>query len=127
MVNDKNLLLRASERNAGLACEFDPTDRLGRTRMGGMHVHLRIRFSDGSAWLARILRHNYMSFSDEFNNQVLQSEYATLKWLEKVDVPAPRVYDYGLRGDPMNDVGVAYMLIEELPGTPLLFLDPKGD
>lgn len=95
--------------------------------MGGMHIHLRIQFSNGSTWLARVLRYTYTSFSDEFSNRVLESECATLRWLEKIDVPSPRLHDYGLRSDPHNEVGVAYMLIDELPGTPLLLKEPSTE
>lgn len=93
--------------------------------MGGMHIQLRIRFSNGTTWLARILRHNFSSFSDEISNAIINSECATLKWLEKIDVLSPRLHDYGLRSDPRNRVGVAYMLIDELPGTPLLLKEPS--
>ena len=95
--------------------------------MGGMHIHLRIRFSNNSTWLARILRHNYTSFSDDFSNRTIESECATLRWLDNINVPSPRLHDYGLRNDPSNEVGVAYMLIDELPGTPLLFKDPSNE
>ena len=95
--------------------------------MGGMHVHLRIRFSDQTTWLARILRSNFTSFSDEFSNRVIESECATLRWLDQLDVPSPRLHDYGLRNDPCNKVGVAYMLIDELPGTSLLFKEPSNE
>ncbi|CAG7966043.1 unnamed protein product [Penicillium salamii] len=127
MINDKNLLRRASERNRSLNCRLDPADPLGEKRMGGMHIHLRIIFSDGTAWLARILRQNYTSFSDNFSNLCLKSECATLEWLKDMNVPSPKLYDFGLLNDPENDVGVAYMLIEELPGTPLLFLSPSEE
>lgn len=126
-VNDQNLVNRASKLNGGLSCELDASDPLGRSLMGGMHIHLRLRFSNGTTWLARILRYNYNSFSDEFSNSVIKNECATLRWLEKTDVPAPRLHGYGLRNDPYNDVGVAYMLIDELPGTPLLYKQPSAE
>ncbi|EPS30806.1 hypothetical protein PDE_05758 [Penicillium oxalicum 114-2] len=126
-VNDRNLLRRASQHNGGLPCELDPSDHLGEDRMGGMHVHLRIIFSNGTTWLARLLRHNYTSFPDDFSNRCLECECATLKWLESIDVPAPRLHDYGLRNDPNNEVGVAYMLVDELPGTPFLNLEPSEE
>ena len=94
--------------------------------MGGMHIHLCIRFSDRTTWLARILRSNFTSFSDEFSNRVIKSECATLRWLNQLDVPSPRLHDYGLRNDPCNKVGVAYMLIDELPGTSLLLKEPSN-
>lgn len=86
--------------------------------MGGMHVHLQLIFEDGTVWLARILRERHTSFDDELSNQILLSECATLRWLESVDVPTPRLHGHGLRGDPRNEVGVAYMLIDKLPGQP---------
>ena len=92
--------------------------------MGGMYVHLRIRFVDQSTWLARLLREKYTSFSDDFTNEILASEYATLKWLQKVGIPSPKVHAYGLRGDPANTTGFAFLLIDELPGTPYLLTEP---
>jgi hypothetical protein len=83
-----------------------------------MHVHLELLFEDGTVWLARILRETYTSFTDELSNNILLSECATLQWLESVNVPTPHLYGYGLRGDKRNKVGVAYMLIEKLPGQP---------
>ncbi|KAF2839834.1 hypothetical protein M501DRAFT_1010857 [Patellaria atrata CBS 101060] len=98
-LKDENLLRRASECNQCDECKLDEADFLGRSRMGGMHVHLRILFVDGSVWLARLLLNA-----------------PPLKWLESVVIPAPKVHDYGLRNGPGNDVGAAFMLIDELPG-----------
>lgn len=94
-INDRVLLNRAPKLNGGLPCELDASDPLGKSLMGGMHIHLRIRFSNGTTWLARILRHNYTSFSDEISNAIISSECATLRWLDKVDIPSPRLHDYG--------------------------------
>jgi hypothetical protein len=103
-----------------MECWIDETGSpFGASLVGGMHVHLPIRFSDGTIWLARILRHNFTSFSDELSNEILISECATLKWLEKVEeIPSPRLHAYGLRGDAGNEVGVAFMLVDMLPGEP---------
>ncbi|KAI8951774.1 hypothetical protein F4801DRAFT_589433 [Xylaria longipes] len=60
--------------------------------MGGMHIHLQLLFEDGKC--------------------------ATLRWLESLDLPTPRLHGFGLRGDPHNEVGVAYMIIDRLPGRP---------
>ncbi|KAI9731861.1 MAG: hypothetical protein M1818_007726 [Claussenomyces sp. TS43310] len=125
-VNDDQLLRLASELRGGIECAFDGADPLGRSRMGGMHVHLRIAFADNIVWLARILRLNSTSFSDGLSNQILESECATLKWLERTGIAAPRLHHYGLRNDERNTVGVAYMLIDELPGKPLLQLQPSA-
>jgi hypothetical protein len=93
-----------------------------------MHVHRRIIFADGSSWLARLPRQNFTSFSDEITNNLLLSECATLQWLSRIqDVPTPKIHGYGLRNDPQNDVGAAYMLIDEVPGRPLLYLEPTPE
>ncbi|KAK3941376.1 methylglyoxal reductase (NADPH-dependent) [Diplogelasinospora grovesii] len=126
--NHAALLRRAKELSGGLECRLDdeePLGRrlddeepLGRRQMGGMHIHLQLIFEDGTVWLARILRERHTSFDDEPSNQILLSECATLRWLESLDVPTPRLHGYGLRSDPRNEVGVAYMIIDKLPGRP---------
>lgn len=116
--NHEALLRRASALSGGKSCHLDDEDPLGRSLMGSMHVHRQVLFDDGSVWLARILRENYTSFSNKLSNDILLSECATLTWLERVDIPTPKLHGYGLRDDPANDVGVAYMLIERLPGQP---------
>ncbi|KAF5006090.1 hypothetical protein FDECE_7508 [Fusarium decemcellulare] len=116
--NHEALLRQAIELSGGKPCRLDDQDTLGRSLMGGMHVHLQLFFEDGTIWLARILRETYTSFNDQLSNDILVSECATLRWLESADVPTPRLYGYGLRGDARNEVGVAYMLIDKLPGKP---------
>ncbi|KAI1181315.1 hypothetical protein F4777DRAFT_585215 [Nemania sp. FL0916] len=129
-INHAALLQRVKMLAGGLECHLDDqeTQNQGdqgnqgnqgeKLQMGGMHVHLPIQLADGTVWLARILRDNYTSFSDELSNQILLSECATLRWLEPLDLPTPRLHGYGLRGDPDNHVGVAYMIIDRLPGRP---------
>ena len=99
-----------------MVCEVDKDDPLGRSRMGGMHVHLRLKFTDGVSWLARVPRQNFTSFGAHLTGEILLSECAFLKWLESVQIPAPRLHKYALGDD--NDVGVPYMLVDELPSTP---------
>lgn len=124
-INDQALLKRASELNGGLSCTLDASDPLGQSHMGGMHIHLRIKFSNGSSWLARIPRQNYPSSSDDFTARITESECATIKWQEQLtDVPSPRLHGFGLQNDPRNEVGVTYMLIDELHGTPLTLKQP---
>ena len=99
-INDNALLKQASTANQGMKCWFDDSDPLGESRIGRMHVHLRVIFEDGTKWLARLARHDCQSFSDEITNQVLLDEYATLQWLADIGAPAPKLCDYGLRNDP---------------------------
>lgn len=112
----ENLLLEASQARCGVPCEIDKADSLGRDQMGGMHVHLRLRFTDGVSWLARTPRQNFTSFAAHLTDEILLSECAVLKWLESVQIPAPRLHKYALGNE--NGVGVPYMLVDELPGTP---------
>ncbi|KAJ4242688.1 hypothetical protein NW757_011914 [Fusarium falciforme] len=91
---------------------------MGCHMMGDRHIHLQLIFEDGTVWLARIPRETYRSFDNQLGNEILASECATLRWLESVDVPAPRLHGYGLYDDPQNKVGVAFMLIDKMPGRP---------
>lgn len=50
---------------------------------------------------------------------LIASEYATLKFLETTAVPAPRAFSYGVCSNGTDHgVGVAFLLMEELPGRP---------
>ncbi|KAK4206158.1 hypothetical protein QBC37DRAFT_393618 [Rhypophila decipiens] len=118
MIKVDQLVAVASAARGGMECslKLDDTEQV---RMGGMHVHFPVHFIDGTVWLARVPRHtNFQSFSDQLTDEILLSECATLKWLEGVKLPAPKLGGYGLKGDPGNKVGVAFMLIECLPCNP---------
>lgn len=86
--------------------------------MGGMNYHVPIQFEDGVEWIARIRRFNATSPPPVVRDYILQSEVATLKFLEGVNVPTPRVYDFALDNET-NSVGVGYILMEKLPGKSL--------
>lgn len=117
MINVDELRAVASAARGEMECNLSLA--AGQALMGGMHVHFPVEFSDGVVWLARIPRHtNFRSFSDRLSDELLLSECATLKWLEQVKIPAPKLGGFGLKGDPANPVGVAFMLIERLPGRP---------
>lgn len=101
-INREALLQRARQLSGGRECHLDVEDPLGRSRMGGMNVHLQIIFDHGSIWLARIPRETCISFDDQLSNKILLSECATLRWLESVDIPTPQLHGFGLRGGPHN-------------------------
>lgn len=87
--------------------------------MGCANYHAEIVFDDEVRWLVRIPRTT--SFSDmplELVEYLVKSEYATLKWLERLSVPTPKAYAYGLASDPNNLVGVSFLLEHALPGRP---------
>lgn len=126
-VNDEALLRILSRLRGGIPCELDTFDPLGQSHIRAMYIHLRICFSDGVVWLARLPRESVNSFSTRLTSDIMESECATLKFLEGLDLPTPTLHGYGLWKDPKNEVGVAYMLIDELRGTPLLQRNPTPD
>ncbi|KAF9884428.1 carboxyl methyl esterase activity protein [Aspergillus nanangensis] len=85
--------------------------------MGGMNYHVEILFDDGVQWLARIRRLNATSPPPDLRDYIVQSEVATLQFLSKTNVPAPKVFDYGLHGQ--TPVGLGFILMEKLPGKSL--------
>lgn len=89
--------------------------------MGCANYHAWLDFSDGVRWLARIPR--VTDGSDvpaDLVDHLVASEYATLRFIgqKMPQVRVPRAHGYGLVGDASNDVGVAYLLEEALPGKP---------
>ncbi|KAM0424987.1 hypothetical protein ACHAPT_009788 [Fusarium lateritium] len=117
-INHDALVRLASELSGGKPCRLNEQDPMGRNMMGDRHIHHQLIFDDGTIWLARIPRETYRSFNNQLANEVLASECATLRWLESVDIPTPRLHGYGLYDDPENPVGVAFMLIDKMPGRP---------
>lgn len=92
--------------------------------MGGMNYHVEIKFENGSVWLARIRRYNATSPPPALRDYIIQSEVATLKFLERTGVPAPMVFDFALESYGLeNPVGVGYILMEKLPGKSLRWSD----
>ncbi|KAI3339470.1 hypothetical protein F4824DRAFT_455494 [Ustulina deusta] len=112
---------RASCLRDGMPCSIPPLHhgRANRSSvMGGMNYHVTICFDDGVEWIARIRRFNATSPPPVLRDYIVQSEVATLKFLEHTAVPAPKVFDFALEGAD-NPVGVGYILMEKLPGKSL--------
>ncbi|KAK6956294.1 hypothetical protein Daesc_001569 [Daldinia eschscholtzii] len=66
----------------------------------------------------RVRRFNATSPPATLRDYIIQSEFATLKFLEQTNVPTPKVFDFALdRVD--NPVGVGYILMEKLQGKSL--------
>ncbi|KAL9095267.1 MAG: hypothetical protein Q9165_002523 [Trypethelium subeluteriae] len=115
------LLKQASARRDGVKCSFEPGKYLGAGAiMGCANYHGWIRFDDGKSWIVRVPRVEYGEVPNDLIEYLVASEYATLKYFEDTKVPAPRVFTYGLASDPDNQVGVSYILMEALPGTPYI-------
>ncbi|KAJ5287330.1 hypothetical protein N7478_003016 [Penicillium angulare] len=82
--------------------------------MGGMNYHLEIHFGDGVVWLARIRRTNAASPPTELQSYTMQSEVATLQFVNNMNIPIPKIHHFDC--DEKNPVGVPYILMEKLPG-----------
>lgn len=120
-INTRELERQASALNGGKTCSFSPGQHMGEGAiMGCANYHAWLTFADGEKWLARIPRNNFSDFPDTLIEYLVESEYATLKFLEGTSVPAPRVYGYALASNERNAVGVNYLLLEVLPGSPFL-------
>ncbi|KAG6222048.1 hypothetical protein E4U34_001612 [Claviceps purpurea] len=90
------------------------------TMMGGINCHADIVFEDGVVWLARFRILSVIAPPPDVRDYVLQSEAMTMQFLERhTRVPSPRVFDWACESDPTNTIGVGYILMEKLNGTPL--------
>ena len=120
-INVSALLSRASHLRHGIPCSLPQTlryDRSTRTSvMGGMNYHIEIQFEDGISWLARIRRSNATSPPSDLQGYIMCSEVATLQFLRKTRVPAPKVFDYSFDGE--SPIGVGYILMEKMTGKSL--------
>ena len=112
------------------ALSFNANDQLNleliQGQMGGQNCHLDIEFEDGIVWLARIRVDDPLLPPKPIQNYIFMSEIATLRFLEKIGVPAPKVYAYAAESSA-NPVGVSYLLMEKLPGVPLQWDDATSE
>ncbi|KAL7918220.1 hypothetical protein ACQKWADRAFT_304818 [Trichoderma austrokoningii] len=121
-INSVNLCARASQvrDGANVPCTIDLSPKSLSVMMGGQNCHAEIKFEDGVVWLARLRLSSAISPPPEVQEDVLQSEAATLQFLERhTRIPSPRVFDWACESDPTNTVGVGYILMEKMAGTPL--------
>jgi hypothetical protein len=121
-INIKALLARASSLNNGKTCTFTPGNLVygkGIVMIGGSNFHSWINFEDGEKCIVRMPRIPFSDVPSSLEKYTVASEYATLKFLQSTTVPAPKVYGYGLKSDPRNDVGVSYIFMQAISGTPL--------
>ncbi|KAJ0161066.1 hypothetical protein CTA2_6835 [Colletotrichum tanaceti] len=129
-INESAACRLASSLNGGKPCILEyPSITVGQGALTGCaNYHARIRFDDGSpSWLMRVPRVTgfAVGLPVSLAEYLIRSEYATLKFLETTAVPAPRAFSFGIpsRGTD-HGVGVCFLLMEELPGTPW---DGRGD
>lgn len=83
---------------------------------GGVNFAIPINFEDGVQWLARFRQYqqNYDP-PQSISNLIVLNHVATLRFLASIDIPVPKVYDYGVVGNG-NEVGREFILLEFLKG-----------
>ncbi|KAK0610583.1 hypothetical protein B0T17DRAFT_565496 [Bombardia bombarda] len=119
-INGENLCACASQLRGGVQCAVDLSPKKLRSLMGGQNCHAGVVFTDGVVWLARLRLSNVISPLPEVRDYVLRSEAATMLFLKRhTRIPSPRVFGWACESDPGNAVGVGYILMEKLEGTPL--------
>ncbi|KAK2879956.1 hypothetical protein FQN49_000715 [Arthroderma sp. PD_2] len=128
-IDTSALTSRASSLRMGLPCRVvSPLryDRASRSSvMGGMNYHVELQFDDGVSWIARIRRSNATSPPPKLRDAIMSSEVSTLRFLEKLDIPTPRVFDFALESESV--AGVGYILMEKMPGKSLPRCNPSKD
>lgn len=88
--------------------------------MGGQNCHAEVIFEDGLVWILRAKLSNVNSPPCEVRDYVIQSEAATMRFLQDfTNIPSPRIFDWAAESDPSNTVGIGYILMEKMPGSPL--------
>lgn len=121
-IDVEKLCVRASQMrsDSNIPCAMDLSPKKLSAMMGGQNCHAEIVFADGVVWLARFRLSSPISPPPEVRDYVLKSEAATMEFLQRhTRIPSPRVFDWACESDPANTVGVGYILMEKLQGTPL--------
>ncbi|ORY57005.1 uncharacterized protein BCR38DRAFT_490448 [Pseudomassariella vexata] len=133
-VNVEGLKHTASNIRKGVPCRIPALEHDGSAsgedvvsrQMGGQNCHVDIKFDDGVTWIARIRLEDPVLPPPGVQSYVFLSEIATLEFLAKTSVPAPKVYHYQLQGSA-NIVGTSYVLMEKMPGKPLDWNEAAND
>ncbi|OHE90616.1 hypothetical protein CORC01_14081 [Colletotrichum orchidophilum] len=129
-INGPAVCKLASSLNAEKPCVLEhPPKVVGLESLTGCaNYYVRIRFEDGSpSWLLRVPRVTGFAVGLPLSlaEYLIRSEYATLKFLETTEVPAPRAFWFGIPSQGTDcGVGVCFLLMEELAGRPW---DGQGD
>ncbi|EGX89900.1 Protein kinase-like domain [Cordyceps militaris CM01] len=121
-INGEKLCARASRLRGEppIPCQVDLSPKTLSKMMGGQNCHADVVFADGVVWIVRFRLVAPRAPPPHVRDYVLQSEADTMKYLQlHTRIPSPRVYDWALASDPANEVGIGYILMEKLPGTPL--------
>ena len=85
---------------------------------GGQNCNVEVIFQDGVVWLARIRLEDPSLPPKPTQNYIFLSEVFTLKYLESIGIPTPKLFHYETESSE-NPVGVPFLLMEKLKGTAL--------
>ncbi|KAG6207437.1 hypothetical protein E4U35_000965 [Claviceps purpurea] len=120
-IDGVKLCERASQvRGTNVPCAIDLSPASLAAMRGGQNCHAQIKFEDGVVWLARFRILSVIAPPPELCDSILESEALTMQFLDRhTRVPSPRVFDWACESDPTNTIGVGYILMEKLNGTPL--------
>ncbi|KAF3913065.1 hypothetical protein ABW21_db0208302 [Orbilia brochopaga] len=117
-VNSDALLLLAQ------ALREEKPATLGPRKSGALDYSVEITFEDGVVWLAKIPK----PWRCSHVNRAISSQAAAWRYLKQhTHIPVPDVHHFAYEGDPGNDVGVSFMLLDRLPGNPVPELDPEDE
>ncbi|KAF2218455.1 hypothetical protein BDZ85DRAFT_323144 [Elsinoe ampelina] len=118
----------ASSLRAGAACKFRPSrEVIGRNLLGCANYHAFVDFVDGVQWLVRIPRKDFSDFPDDLVDYLVESEFATLKYLGSIGVPVPRVHGCRIASKGRNGTsGSSYILMDRVEAGSLIPSDHGG-
>ena len=88
------------------------------SQIGGQNCNIDVHFEDGVVWLARIRLDDPLLPPKPTQGYIFLSEVFTLRKLESINVPAPKVFHFEPES-PENAVGVPFILMEKMKGAPL--------
>ena len=88
--------------------------------MGNQNCHAEVIFEDGVSWIAGFRLTKTSSSPLQVRDYLLQSEAATMTYLQKnTKLPTPKIFHWASESDPINILGVSYILMEKMDGEPL--------
>ena len=126
-INTNALVSLATRLRNGISCTIPalvPNDeghldlKIASSQTGGQNCNVDVHFEDGVVWLARIRLDDPRLPPKLTQAYIFLSEVFTLKHLESINVPAPKVFHFEPES-PENPVGVPFILMEKMKGTAL--------
>ncbi len=126
-VNTTALTSVAARLRNGISCTIPalvPNDQghfdlqVVLSQTGGQNCNLDVQFEDGVVWLARIRLDDPLLPPKPTQAYIFLSKVFTLKQLESIDVPTPKVFHFETESRE-NLVGVPFLFMEKIKGAPL--------